>query len=123
MKSRHFWIFFVSALIIYGIGEFLIATGRIDPFYENLLITLAINIILAVSLHLIIGITGQLSIGHAGFLAIGAYFSAILTMIRCSLSCSTHFRWYHCRNRWFCRRYAFIKVTRRLLSYCYSRIC
>ena len=80
MKSRHFWILFVSALIIYGIGEFLIATGRIDPFYENLLITLAINIILAVSLHLIIGITGQLSIGHAGFLAIGAYFSAILTM-------------------------------------------
>ena len=80
MKISRFWIFFITALIVYGIGEFLIATGRIDSFYENLMITIAINIILAVSLHLVIGITGQLSIGHAGFFAIGAYFSAIFTM-------------------------------------------
>ncbi|NCU16883.1 branched-chain amino acid ABC transporter permease [Pallidibacillus pasinlerensis] len=80
MKISRFWIFFITVLIVYGIGEFLIATGRIDSFYENLMITIAINIILAVSLHLVIGITGQLSIGHAGFFAIGAYFAAIFTM-------------------------------------------
>ncbi|KKI89914.1 ABC transporter [Bacillus sp. SA1-12] len=80
MKSKKFWLFFILSVIIYGIIQFQIFNGLLNPFYSNMLIFMAINIILAVSLHLVIGITGQFSIGHAGFLAVGAYISAIMTM-------------------------------------------
>jgi branched-chain amino acid transport system permease protein len=75
-----FWLFLILSVVIYGIVQFLIGTGMLNPFYSNALIFIVINIILAVSLHLVIGITGQFSIGHAGFLAVGAYMSAIVTM-------------------------------------------
>ncbi|MBU8880409.1 branched-chain amino acid ABC transporter permease [Bacillus sp. FJAT-29790] len=79
-KSNKFWLFIILAVFVYGIIQFLITTGVLNPFYSNMLIFMAINTMLAVSLHLIIGITGQFSIGHAGFLAVGAYISAIFTM-------------------------------------------
>ncbi|MEK4028119.1 MULTISPECIES: branched-chain amino acid ABC transporter permease [Bacillaceae] len=79
-KAKGFWLFIILSIVIYGVVQFLINSGSLNPFYANTLIFIAINIILAVSLHLVIGITGQFSIGHAGFLAVGAYISAIFTM-------------------------------------------
>jgi branched-chain amino acid transport system permease protein len=79
-KSKKFWLFLILSVLLYGIIQFLINSGLLNPFYSNMLIFMAINVILAVSLHLVIGITGQFSIGHAGFLAVGAYISAIMTM-------------------------------------------
>ncbi|KMY55355.1 MULTISPECIES: branched-chain amino acid ABC transporter permease [Bacillaceae] len=79
-KAKGFWLSIILSLVVYGVVQFLINSGSLNPFYANTLIFIAINIILAVSLHLVIGITGQFSIGHAGFLAVGAYISAICTM-------------------------------------------
>jgi len=79
-KAKGFWLFLILSVIVYGVVQFLINSGILNPFYSNTLIFIGINIILAVSLHLVIGITGQFSIGHAGFLAVGAYISAIFTM-------------------------------------------
>ncbi|MCK1991656.1 branched-chain amino acid ABC transporter permease [Peribacillus muralis] len=79
-KSKGFWLSIVVALIFFGIMQFFIANGMLNPFYINTLMFIGINIMLATSLHLIIGITGQFSIGHAGFLAVGAYASAVMTM-------------------------------------------
>ena len=79
-KTKSFLLFFVLSIVLYGVIQFLITSGMLNPFYSNMLIFMAINVILAVSLHLVIGITGQFSIGHAGFLAVGAYISAIFTM-------------------------------------------
>lgn len=79
-KTKSFLLFFVLSIVLYGIIQFQITSGLLNPFYSNMLIFMAINVILAVSLHLVIGITGQFSIGHAGFLAVGAYISAIFTM-------------------------------------------
>ncbi|MFK9093937.1 branched-chain amino acid ABC transporter permease [Bacillus salipaludis] len=79
-KSKRFWLFLILSVILYGLINYLMNVGIVNPFYSNMLILISINIILAVSLHLVIGITGQFSIGHAGFLAVGAYISAIFTM-------------------------------------------
>jgi branched-chain amino acid transport system permease protein len=78
--SKRFWLFLILSVLLYGIIQFLINSGLLNPFYSNMIIFMSINVILAVSLHLVIGITGQFSIGHAGFLAVGAYISAIITM-------------------------------------------
>lgn len=59
---------------------FWLGSGRIDPYYLDVLIKIGINVTLAVSLNLINGYTGQFSLGHAGFMAVGAYASAALTM-------------------------------------------
>jgi branched-chain amino acid transport system permease protein len=56
-----------------------LASGRMDPYFLDVTITIGINIILAVSLNLINGYTGQFSLGHAGFMAVGAYSAATLT--------------------------------------------
>ncbi len=79
-KSKQFWPFIGSALLVYIVIQFLISVGILNDYHTNTLVFMAINIILAVSLHLVIGITGQFSLGHAGFLAVGAYISAIVTM-------------------------------------------
>ncbi|ASS96070.1 branched-chain amino acid ABC transporter permease [Peribacillus simplex] len=79
-NSKGFWISIVLALIFFGIMQYTISNGMLNPFYINTLMFIGINIMLATSLHLIIGITGQFSIGHAGFLAVGAYASAVMTM-------------------------------------------
>src|SRR5262245_46126070 len=55
-------------------------SGRISPYYYDVIIGIGINIILAASLNLINGYTGQFSLGHAGFMAVGAYSSAWLTL-------------------------------------------
>ncbi|MGH3041724.1 MAG: branched-chain amino acid ABC transporter permease [Gaiellaceae bacterium] len=79
-NSKGFWLSIVLALIFFGIMQYTISNGLLNPFYINTLMFIGINIMLATSLHLIIGITGQFSIGHAGFLAVGAYASAVMTM-------------------------------------------
>ncbi|PKF89134.1 branched-chain amino acid ABC transporter permease [Bacillus sp. BA3] len=79
-NSKGFWLSIVLALIFFGIMQYTISSGMLNPFYINTLMFIGINIMLATSLHLIIGITGQFSIGHAGFLAVGAYASAVMTM-------------------------------------------
>ncbi|WHY55247.1 branched-chain amino acid ABC transporter permease [Peribacillus simplex] len=79
-NSKGFWLSIVLALIFFGIMQYTISNGILNPFYINTLMFIGINIMLATSLHLIIGITGQFSIGHAGFLAVGAYASAVMTM-------------------------------------------
>jgi branched-chain amino acid transport system permease protein len=79
-NSKGFWLSIVIALIFFGIMQYTISNGILNPFYINTLMFIGINIMLATSLHLIIGITGQFSIGHAGFLAVGAYASAVMTM-------------------------------------------
>ncbi|MBT2667522.1 branched-chain amino acid ABC transporter permease [Bacillus sp. ISL-4] len=79
-NSKGFWLSIVLALIFFGIMQYTISSGILNPFYINTLMFIGINIMLATSLHLIIGITGQFSIGHAGFLAVGAYASAVMTM-------------------------------------------
>ncbi|MGE6716305.1 branched-chain amino acid ABC transporter permease [Peribacillus frigoritolerans] len=79
-NSKGFWLSIVLALIFFGIMQYTISIGILNPFYINTLMFIGINIMLATSLHLIIGITGQFSIGHAGFLAVGAYASAVMTM-------------------------------------------
>ena len=79
-RSKQFWPFIGSALLVYVVIQVLISNGILNDYYSNTLIFMSINIMLAVSLHLVIGITGQFSLGHAGFLAVGAYISAIVTM-------------------------------------------
>ncbi|MFS0783138.1 branched-chain amino acid ABC transporter permease [Bacillus sp. 1P06AnD] len=79
-RSKGFWLSILLSLAFFGVIQFMISGGSLNPFYVNTLMLIGINIILATSLHLIIGITGQFSIGHAGFLAVGAYMSAIITM-------------------------------------------
>ncbi|MFC6165530.1 branched-chain amino acid ABC transporter permease [Lactiplantibacillus dongliensis] len=53
--------------------------GVVNPFIENMLVTIGINVILATGLNLIIGFSGQFSLGHAGFMAVGAYATGIIT--------------------------------------------
>jgi branched-chain amino acid transport system permease protein len=59
---------------------FWLLSGRLDPYYLDVLTKIGINVILAVSLNLINGYTGQFSLGHAGFMAVGAYTAAAVTM-------------------------------------------
>lgn len=79
-KSKAFWGYLAFALVIYAVVQGMLASGMLDLYYQNMLITICINVMLAVSLHIVIGVTGQFSIGHAGFMAVGAYISAICTM-------------------------------------------
>lgn len=69
---------FVLALVYVNVSQGL---GRVDRYYNGILILVMVNIILTVSLNLINGITGQFSIGHAGFMAVGAYTSALLSLL------------------------------------------
>jgi branched-chain amino acid transport system permease protein len=55
-------------------------SGRINPYFLDVILGIGINIILAVSLNLINGYTGQFSLGHAGFMAVGAYTSAAVSI-------------------------------------------
>ena len=59
---------------------FWLLSGRLDPYYLDVLTKIGINVTLAVSLNLINGYTGQFSLGHAGFMAVGAYSAAAITM-------------------------------------------
>ena len=81
-KVRSYLSLAAVALAILGLGwiNVLQGLGRIDSYYNGILILVMINVILAVSLNLINGITGQFSIGHAGFMAVGAYTSALLSL-------------------------------------------
>ena len=70
----------VACLLSWPAFCFWLISGRINPYYLDVLTKIGINVILAVSLNLINGYTGQFSLGHAGFMAVGAYTSAAITM-------------------------------------------
>ncbi len=55
-------------------------SGRIDPYFLDVMTGAGIAVILAVSLNLVTGFTGQFSLGHAGFMAVGAYLSSAVTL-------------------------------------------
>jgi branched-chain amino acid transport system permease protein len=71
-------IFLLASLL--GALVLWLCSGRINPYYLDVLMKIGINVILAVSLNLINGYTGQFSLGHAGFMAVGAYAAAAITM-------------------------------------------
>lgn len=73
--KRYYW----QLIILFLIALFPVTLGRIEPYYNTVLIVLGIYAILAVSLDLLVGFAGQISVGHAAFFAIGAYTSGILT--------------------------------------------
>lgn len=77
LKSNLAWLGVMVAGFILIDG--LEVARLINPFIENMLVTIGINVILAVGLNLIIGFAGQFSLGHAGFMAIGAYATGIMT--------------------------------------------
>ena len=52
----------------------------IDPYTQQVLVTIGIAIIMALGLTIVTGMTGQLSLGHAAFMSIGAFASAIMTI-------------------------------------------
>jgi branched-chain amino acid transport system permease protein len=52
----------------------------IDPYIEQILVTIGIGVILAQGLTVITGLAGQLSLGHAAFMSIGAFCGALLTI-------------------------------------------
>mgnify|MGYP000937859165 CR=1 FL=1 len=52
----------------------------IDPYIQQILVTIGIGVILALGLTIVTGLTGQLSLGHAAFMSIGAFTSALLTI-------------------------------------------
>jgi branched-chain amino acid transport system permease protein len=77
MLTRSKTILFVAILASLGAQAL---SGRINPYFLDVIIGIGINIILAVSLNLINGYTGQFSLGHAGFMAVGAYTSAAVSI-------------------------------------------
>lgn len=52
----------------------------IDPYIQQILVTIGIGVILALGLTIVTGFTGQLSLGHAAFMSIGAFTSALITL-------------------------------------------
>ncbi len=52
----------------------------IDPYIQQILVSIGIGVILAQGLNIITGLTGQLSLGHAAFMSIGAFSGALLTI-------------------------------------------
>jgi branched-chain amino acid transport system permease protein len=79
-RGRDFWpkrILLLAFVMVGVLGWF---SGKINPYYADVLTTMGINIIMAVSLNLVNGYTGQFSLGHAGFMGAGAYASAAVTL-------------------------------------------
>lgn len=66
----------VLPIALYAVGW--LAQQVLNPYFQEVLRSFAINALLALGLNLIIGFTGLFSLGHAGFLAIGAYVSALV---------------------------------------------
>src|SRR5213593_1495531 len=76
MKQALWLLGIVATLVVANMA----LTGRLNPYYLQVVLFCGISIILAVSLNLINGFTGQFSIGHAGFMAIGAYTAAMFSL-------------------------------------------
>lgn len=74
--KRYFLI--ILAALVYILFKFLINTGFISEYVEQVVLYAIIVIIVSLGLNLIYGYTGQFSLGHAAFYGIGAYFSALL---------------------------------------------
>jgi branched-chain amino acid transport system permease protein len=72
-------IFFGGAFLIFVVVQVLISTGRLNPFWNTILLLGAVYAIVSLGLNLIYGFNGQFSLGQWGFYAIGAYTAADIT--------------------------------------------
>lgn len=72
------YLLIILAVLVYNLFKFLINTGFISEYVEQVALYAIIVIIVSLGLNLIYGYTGQFSLGHAAFYGIGAYFSALL---------------------------------------------
>ncbi len=77
MFERHKITLLAALAAIFAISRF---SGRIDPYYYQIILYIGINITLATSLNLVNGYTGQFSLGHAGFMSVGAYAAASFSL-------------------------------------------
>lgn len=66
-----------ALLISFAVSQ---ASGQMNDYYLDIVLTAGISVILAVSLNLVNGHTGQFSLGHAGFMAVGAYGAAVVSI-------------------------------------------
>ncbi len=74
-------VVFLVILGVFGVLEFLIVSGVINPYVHMILCYAGIVVISALGLNLIYGYTGQFSLGHAAFYGIGAYTAALMTRV------------------------------------------
>lgn len=74
-------VVFLVTLGVFGVLEFLIVSGVINPYVHTILCYAGIVVISALGLNLIYGYTGQFSLGHAAFYGIGAYTAALMTRV------------------------------------------
>ena len=83
MQRRHVipsWIpTLLVAVAIYWVVSYANTSGRITPYWYQVIQVAALTAISALGLNLIYGFNGQFSLGHVGFYAIGAYGSALIT--------------------------------------------
>jgi len=66
-------------LLSYAVLQVLIATGSLNPYWQQIIGFAGIMTISALGLNIIYGYTGQFSLGHAAFYGLGAYTSALIT--------------------------------------------
>ncbi len=78
-KTKSLSLNLLATLALYLLITVLIASGAINNYLANIIITICITIIMTASLNVTTGLLGQLALGHAGFMAIGAYVSALFT--------------------------------------------
>ncbi|MCI9455748.1 MAG: branched-chain amino acid ABC transporter permease [Oscillospiraceae bacterium] len=64
-------------VLLFLLGQFLIANNIISSYFQKILLQVGIYIIAAVSLNVATGYLGQLPLGHAGFMAVGGYTAGI----------------------------------------------
>jgi len=77
MKRRIVTI--IMVLLSYAVLQVLIATGILNPYWQQIIGFAGIMTISALGLNIIYGYTGQFSLGHAAFYGLGAYTSALIT--------------------------------------------
>jgi branched-chain amino acid transport system permease protein len=71
--------FFGGSLFIFALIQFLIETGKLNPYWQTILFWGAAMTMVSLGLNLIYGFNGQFSLGQYGFYALGAYTSADIT--------------------------------------------
>jgi len=79
-KLRSPAVFFVGgSLLIFALIQFLIETGKLNPYWQTILFWGAAMTMVSLGLNLIYGFNGQFCLSQYGFYAIGAYTSADIT--------------------------------------------
>ncbi len=71
-NSRLVW----GALLLAGLAAFPLLVP--NPYYQHLVVVIAIYTIVLFGLDIVVGYTGEISLGHAGLFGIGAYAGGVL---------------------------------------------